>query len=165
VSDIFLSYSSADRDRVAPIAAALERLGWSVWWDRRILAGQSWDDVIAKALEAARCIVVIWTQASVSSQWVRIEANIGRERGILAPVLIDDVPIPLTFRHIHSASLVGWEGATESAQFGFLANGIKGVLFHSGPLLPQADTPEPLTEGRALDAAMAGELPYTNPPA
>jgi hypothetical protein len=52
VSDIFLSYSSADRDRVAPIAAALERLGWRVWWDRRILAGQSWDDVIAKALEA-----------------------------------------------------------------------------------------------------------------
>ena len=40
MSDIFLSYSSADRDRVAPIAVALERQGWSVWWDRRILAGQ-----------------------------------------------------------------------------------------------------------------------------
>jgi hypothetical protein len=163
VSDIFLSYSSADRDRVAPIAAAFERLGWSVWWDRRILAGQSWDDVIAKALEAARCIVVIWTHASVSSQWVRIEANIGRERGILAPVLIDDAPIPLTFRHIQSASLVGWGGTADSVQFGLLANGIKGVLSHAGQPFPQASAPEPLIEGRALDAAMAGELPIHEP--
>jgi hypothetical protein len=165
VSDIFLSYSSADRDRVAPIATALERLGWIVWWDRRILAGQSWDDVIAKALDGARCIVVVWTEASVNSDWVRIEANIGREREILAPILLDDVPIPLTFRYIHFASLVGWEGTPNSVQFAFLADRIEGILSQSGHPFPQAPVSEPITvsEGRALDAAMARELPIHLP--
>jgi hypothetical protein len=32
--DIFMSYASADRDRVADLADSPEAHGWSVWWDR-----------------------------------------------------------------------------------------------------------------------------------
>jgi hypothetical protein len=40
MSDIFLKYASADRDRAQRIAAVLEDQGWSVWWDRTIPARQ-----------------------------------------------------------------------------------------------------------------------------
>ena len=33
MAEIFVSYSWADKARVAPLVAALESHGWSVWWD------------------------------------------------------------------------------------------------------------------------------------
>jgi hypothetical protein len=43
MADIFLSYSSKDKDRVRPLVLALEREGWSVWWDRKTPAGETFD--------------------------------------------------------------------------------------------------------------------------
>ena len=40
MSDIFLSYASEDFPRVGHLIRALERHGWSVWWDRTILPGK-----------------------------------------------------------------------------------------------------------------------------
>ena len=57
MSDIFVSYSSADRARAAMLARALEVRGWSVWWDRTIPPGRQHDEVIEEALAAARCVV------------------------------------------------------------------------------------------------------------
>lgn len=34
MSDIFLSYASADRERALPLANVLESQGLDVWWDR-----------------------------------------------------------------------------------------------------------------------------------
>lgn len=70
MSDIFLSYANADLPRVQPLIAALEPHGWSVWWDRTILPGQTYDQVIDKALEEARCVLVVWSTASITSDWV-----------------------------------------------------------------------------------------------
>jgi hypothetical protein len=43
----------------------LDAQGWSVFWDPAIEPGQRWDDLIAAELEGARCVVVIWSLASV----------------------------------------------------------------------------------------------------
>jgi TIR domain len=43
MSDIFLSYSHQDRERVRVVVAQLEGQKWSVWWDRRLLPGQQWE--------------------------------------------------------------------------------------------------------------------------
>ena len=63
MADLFVSYARADKVRVAPLVAALEAEGWSVWWDPAITPGQEFDDVIARALELARAVVVVWTPA------------------------------------------------------------------------------------------------------
>jgi adenylate cyclase len=84
MADIFLSYKRTDRDRVAPIVALLEARGWTVWWDTRIDAGEQWDEVIEREVDAASCVVAIWSVRSVGSRWVRTEAGEGLERGILA---------------------------------------------------------------------------------
>ncbi len=44
--DIWLSYVRTDRKRVALIAQALEREGFSVAWDRDIKANEPWDEEI-----------------------------------------------------------------------------------------------------------------------
>ena len=95
MSDIFVSYASADRDRARAVAQALTEQGWSVWWDRTIPPGKQFDEVIEEALDSARCVVVLWSKASVASQWVKTEAAEAMRRKILVPVLIEDVKIPL----------------------------------------------------------------------
>jgi hypothetical protein len=58
MSDIFISYASEDRSRISPIVSALQQHGWSRWWDRSILAGQTFDHSIEAALAEARGYVV-----------------------------------------------------------------------------------------------------------
>ena len=50
MNDIFISYASEDRERVRPLAEALSRQGWSVWWDRDISTGQRFHRVIDEEL-------------------------------------------------------------------------------------------------------------------
>lgn len=109
MSDIFISYSNQDRAKAKDLAKALNRKGWSVWWDRKILPGESFDEIIEKALNAARCVIVLWSRTSVASDWVKAEAEEGRKRGVLVPVLLDEVSIPLGFRRIQTADLTKWE--------------------------------------------------------
>jgi S1-C subfamily serine protease len=65
VADIFISYASPDRERARLLADGLERHGWSAWWDREIQHGRAFDDAIEEALNAARCVIVLWSNASV----------------------------------------------------------------------------------------------------
>jgi adenylate cyclase len=53
MADVFVSYARSDKARVAPLVAAIERQGWSVWWDPEIDAGQHFDDQIEAELKAA----------------------------------------------------------------------------------------------------------------
>jgi hypothetical protein len=63
---IFVSYASADRDRGGRGSGA-DHQGWSVWWDRTIPPGAT--DEVIEAFDSARCVVVLWSKASVASQW------------------------------------------------------------------------------------------------
>jgi len=77
MSDIFISYAREDHTKTKVLAEALEQKGFTVWWDPKIVAGAQFDQVIKRELDAAKCIVVLWSKASVKSRWVKDEANIG----------------------------------------------------------------------------------------
>jgi hypothetical protein len=128
VGDIFLSYAEEDRDKARLIAEALSRCGWPVWWDRRIPIGKSWDEVIEAALDAAKCVVVLWSRAAVTSNWTRNEAGEGLRRGILAPACLEDVLIPLGFRHIQAADLVHWTGDPDADGLRDLADAVANLM-------------------------------------
>src|SRR5215813_13248776 len=117
MSDIFMSYASKDRPWVLRLVRALERHGWSVWWDRAIPPGKTFDQVIEEALGAAHCVIVVWSRTSVSSDWVKSEAAEGTGRHILVPVLLDEVRIPLEFRRIQAANLIDWQDTGPHAEF------------------------------------------------
>lgn len=132
MSDIFLSYASTDRPRAQMLAAALQQSGWSVWWDRQIQPGKTFDQVIEEHLSAARCVVVLWSLDSISSRWVKTEASEGADRSILVPALIDNITIPLEFRRIQAAQLTDWHGKEHDPEFSKLVQAIEGVIGQPG---------------------------------
>ena len=144
MSDIFISYASEDKGRVQALARALERKGWSVWWDRRIPAGKSFDEVIHEALKTARSVVVVWTKTSVKSTWVKNESRSGLRRNILFPVmLLEEVEIPLEFEHLQAAHLLDWQPDQEHAGFEQFLDDLAGVI---GVPSSAAVQPPPVTQ-------------------
>jgi hypothetical protein len=89
VSDIFISYASQDRGRIGPLVEVLEARGWSVFWDTTLLPGETWRRKISSELDAAKCVIVLWSESSVDSHWVEQEADEGQRRRILVPVMMD----------------------------------------------------------------------------
>jgi hypothetical protein len=110
MASVFLSYDREDADRARPIAAALEKAGHSVWWDRHIKGGAQYSKEIDLALKAADAVVVLWSERSVESAWVRDEAAAGRDSGRLVPVSLDETEPPLGFRQYQTIDLSGWTG-------------------------------------------------------
>lgn len=128
MSDIFVSYASEDRKRILPLVRALEETGWSIFWDRTVPPGKTWRQVIGGEIESARCVVVVWSETSVRSEWVQEEAEVGRRKGILIPVLLDAVDPPFGFGSIQAAHLAAWEGDPSSPFFAPLRAAISAVL-------------------------------------
>ena len=134
MSEIFLSYKSEDRPRAKIIAEALEQQGYSVWWDMTIPPGKTFDEVIEKALDSAKCVVVLWSRKSVLSDWVKEEASVAVKRRILLPVLIDDVKIPIGFKRIQAARLVDWQGTLPNPEFDLLLKSVAEIVGRKEPL-------------------------------
>ena len=137
MSDIFISYARADKEKAELLANAFSQKGWSVWWDREIPPGKSFDETIENALSSARCVVVLWSKTSVSSRWVKTEAAEGAERGILVPALIDNVKIPLEFKRIEAADLSDWQGESSHREFDQLMRIVAGMVDGSAPVQPR----------------------------
>ena len=74
---------------------------------------------IQNALDQARCVIVVWSVASVgpAGEFVHDEASSAKSRGIYLPVVIDDVAPPLGFRQVQSLDLVGWHGRRADKRF------------------------------------------------
>ena len=136
--DVFLSYAREDRERARVLARALESHGWSVWWDRKLVAGELFDDTIERQLVTANSVVVLWSKHSISSEWVKNEAAAASEREVLVPVLLDDVKQPLEFRRRHAADLTHWTGDLSDSEFLGL---VAGISAKTGGPTPQHRTP------------------------
>jgi adenylate cyclase len=128
MADVFVSYARSDKARVAPLVAAIEAKGWSVWWDPAIAAGQQFDDQIDAELEAASAVLVVWTPTSVASRWVRGEARDAAERGILVPVRFEDARLPIDVRAIQTTDLDKWGEDPASAPFQELLRSLRAVI-------------------------------------
>lgn len=128
MSDIFISYARENRERARILAEKLEEFGWSVWWDRNIRTGQHYDEIIERALNDAKCVIVMWSSNSVSSHWVRAEAQEGLDRKILFPIQIENAKIPLAFKNIQTVNLINWNGNSTITAFQNLIQDITSLL-------------------------------------
>ncbi len=133
MADIFISYARGDRHRVAPLVAAIEAQGWSVWWDPAIAPGQEFDQRIATELAAAAAVLVVWTPSSVGSRWVRGEARDGADRGILVPVRIGAAVLPIDSRAIHTTDLDPWRGDPDGPEIQEVLRALGGLIDQRAP--------------------------------
>lgn len=155
MANIFLSYANEDHERARQLAAALEAMGWTVYWDRKVSAGGTYRGVIESEIKKSDCVLVLWSKASISSHWVRDEANEGLERGILVPVLIDAIEPPMGFRSIHAADLAEYQGDETSPGFRQLVSDLTAL---TAPAAAPSRDPVPSAPARRLPASGAGIL-------
>jgi len=133
MSDIFISYSNEDRLRAEKFVEALAGVGWSVFWDRTIPTGKTWRETIGKELREARCVIVLWSKTSIESGWVQEEADDAKRRGILVPVLIENVAPPIGFRSIQAADLVNSNDTVPTPGFDRLTGDIAALIGRPSP--------------------------------
>ena len=110
MASIFLSYAREDRGVAETLARILEAAGHRVWWDRHIDSGEEFAAEIESQLDDSDVVVVAWSKASLKSRWVRDEAAVGGDKGILVPVTIDGSRPPMGFRQFHTLDLTDWKG-------------------------------------------------------
>ena len=125
MADIFISYKKEDAGRVIRMVEALRADGFDVWWDHGIKAGSEWDRSIHKELYSAKVVIAIWSNASVAAPWVKEEATVGKNRGVLVPAKIDDVDPPLGFMMIQAADLTGWSGDRNDPRWAFFLEAVR----------------------------------------
>ena len=162
MTDIFISYDHDDLSRAERLVAALGQRGWDVWWDRELLAGPRYRDLIAEALARARCVIVLWSARSIRSEYVCDESDEARERGVLVPVLIEDVKPPHGFRQRQNANLIEWSGDPHAPEFVLLAKAIERLV---APAAAAAAAPAATTRAPARARTRIERPPPTPPPA
>ena len=164
MADVFVSYSRRDKTRVAPLVAAIEAMGWSVWWDPEIVPGQEFDRLIDAELKIAAAVLVVWTPSSVESRWVRGEARDAAERGILVPVRFENANLPIDVRAFHTTDC-------DDSGLGVRSPQVQEVLRALGALIarrraPQSGTaksdPAPTAPAIGPDRVAICVLPFAN---
>lgn len=110
MASLFLSYAREDLALAERLAEDLRTCGHEVWWDRRLAAGSAFGDEIEKAIGQSDHVLVLWTEHSVRSSWVRDEAELARDCGKLVPLGLGSTVPPLGFRQFHVCAIDDWAG-------------------------------------------------------
>jgi tetratricopeptide (TPR) repeat protein len=137
MTDVFISYARADRSWTERLDKVLRKNGFSVWWDHDLTPGHEFSDEIEKALQAAKSVIVIWSEHSAASTFVRDEARIAKDFNKLIPVRAPDFDprrLPMGF------------GALQT----LLVTDRDGILKRVGALSGREWNPPPETIGRGF---------------
>lgn len=168
MADVFVSYDRRDREIAEKVVSALTEQGLTVWWDDRITPHETWDKTIEREVDSAKRVLVIWTNNSVQSDWVRTEAGAAKES--TPPKLIQarftDCKVPLAFRLLQHVDLIGWTPKRKHSGWDRLIGWLKDGLDQpaapapggGGPIPPEAPTgsapmAEPAAPSPTVEAA------------
>lgn len=130
MADVFISYSREDREWVERLATQLQSEGYTVWWDWDLLVGKRYRETIDNELKTCKATIVVWSQQSIQSDFVRDEAEEAQQRNVLVPVLKESVRPPAGFRQIQTADLSRWTGGGGHAEFRRV---LRGIEYLAGP--------------------------------
>jgi TIR domain len=76
-AEVFISYSSRDRERVIKIAGQLEEAGVKLWLDRnKIAGGLNYGPEIVRGIKNCKVLMLMTTDASMRSRNVKQEIQL-----------------------------------------------------------------------------------------
>src|SRR5262249_26074927 len=105
-----ISYCRHDSDAADALADTLSKAGLSVWLDRKgIQEGAAFDTQTEEAIAQTSVVIVIWSEHSVKSHWVRAEAAYALGKRKLLPISIDQSEPPLQFMQIQTIDFRYWD--------------------------------------------------------
>jgi TIR domain/Cell Wall Hydrolase len=110
MTDVFISYKREERPEAQAIAEVIASRGYDVWWDVDLLPGDKFADEIETIIHQAKVAIVLWSEKSVKSDFVRAEAHLALTQKTLIPARLDDANIPLPFGSLHTLDLKDWDG-------------------------------------------------------
>lgn len=119
MSDVFISYAREDRSLAQELANHMQSEGFNVWWDTELLGSDDFNDVIAAELTKARATVVIWSNASVKSLFVRDEARFALARDKLVATKLPNLDvesIPFGFQGQHTDDVSNYNGIVRAIE-------------------------------------------------
>lgn len=156
MAEVFLSYAREDRARAELVARGLAAAGVEVFWDNEIPPGQTWADYIETKLTQCRALIVLWSENSTKSQWVREEARLGRDKGVLIPAMIDACQAPFGFGEVQAANLADWRGEPDHANWRRFVEAVRAASAReASPRLQSAMSAPPRAATAAHAAAPA----------
>ena len=153
MNEVFLSYKAEDRARLKPLVAALEADGCHVWWDAHIGGGTDWREEIQDHLDAARCVIVAWSERSVGhdGRFVRDEAGRAPRAHTYLPICIDAVEPPLGFGELQAIQLHGWKGNRKDPRYQALLAVVRARLGgEAPPPIPASLAPPRISRREAI---------------
>ncbi len=146
MADVFISYAREDRPHAEQVARGFEAMGLEPFWDTEIPPGQTWADYIEGKLSQCPAVVVLWSEHSTKSQWVREEARMGRDKSKLIPALLDGAPAPFGFGEVQAANLSTWRGEANHPEWVRFSNAVHAAARGGAAPAPRpqaAYTPPP----------------------
>src|SRR5215813_7391140 len=92
-NDVFISYSSLDKDAALAACAALEAVGIGCWIaPRNIVPGREWGAAIVEAIDRSSVMVLIFSAHANESRQIHREVERAISKGIpVVPMRIEDV--------------------------------------------------------------------------
>jgi predicted secreted protein len=120
LAKVFLSHASPDKPFVRRLNLRLNKAGVDTWLDEReLVVGDSLPEEIFKAIHAAQAVIIVVSESSLQSDWLRNELRVAAQRMIdgkcrLIPVKRDDVdPPPEMTGLLYADCRPGVRGGTE----------------------------------------------------
>ncbi|MCE7698399.1 MAG: toll/interleukin-1 receptor domain-containing protein [Methanobacterium paludis] len=96
---IFISGSSEDRSTINRVSSYLKDEGYSTWTSSDIKVGSNIIQEISEAIDNADCVIIISSNNSEKSEWVRTEKEYAMIRSLenksyIIPVVLDNYELP-----------------------------------------------------------------------
>ncbi len=101
MADIFISYSSKDKEKADQLTELLVSAGLSVWIDQSgIDAATSWSEEIVDAIDSCKAFIVMLSPNSIESHNVVKEVSLASEkRKKILPLDLEPVEIPKNLQY------------------------------------------------------------------
>ena len=146
--ELFISYCRHDLAAANALADTFSKAGLSVWMDRKgVQEGAAFDTQIEEAIAQTRVVIVIWSEHSVKSHWVRAEAAYALGKRKLLPISIDQSEPPLQFMQIQTIDFRYWDRTSNHHAFQTLAGALAKRLEASAAptdVQPRSMRPSPI---------------------
>lgn len=137
--NVFVSYSSKDRDRVRDLVRDLEEVGHNVWFDQELSGGQDWWDRILNQIRSCDVFVIALSENWVLSGPCAQECNyaLALDRHVLPASIKELKPetMPATIQRLQIVNYQQSDMAT-----------LKKLMLALNQLPPSTPLPDPLPE-------------------